>query len=101
MFEVNGVYANRKGEYTVLAINGPMMHVRFTDGSEAELSMRIQGRIWENIVSEREAAEAKEARRATRMGHGNVQHFIKVVSLPAAQEMMFPGWQEKIGRAHV
>ena len=36
MFEVNGIYANRKGKYTVLAINEPKMHVRYEDGAEAQ-----------------------------------------------------------------
>ena len=35
MFELNGVYRNRIGEYTVVALNGPRMVVRYADGSEA------------------------------------------------------------------
>ena len=58
MFELNGVYRNRIGEYTVLALNGPRMTVRYADGSEAELNVNIQARIWENIVAEQEARAA-------------------------------------------
>ena len=50
MFELNGVYRNRTGEYTVLAMKGTHMTVRYTDGSEAELNTNIQARIWENII---------------------------------------------------
>lgn len=98
MFEVNGVYANRKGTYTVLDINGPRMHVRYEDGSHAELNVAIQARIWENIVAEREAAEAKASRNAEVMRRGghDTHHFVKSVSLPDIEELMFPGWQERV-----
>ena len=96
MFEVNGVYANRKGKYTVLAINGPKMSVRYEDGSEAELNMRLQGRIWENIVAEQEEKDARDAIRRARKGSLQNRFFIKVISIPDVDELMFPGWQEKI-----
>jgi hypothetical protein len=96
MFEVNGVYANRKGKYTVLTVNPPLMNVRYDDGSEAELNMRVQGRIWENIVAEQEEKDAKAAIRLARLGLSQNRFFIKVISIPDIDELMFPGWQEKI-----
>ena len=45
MFEVNGVYANRRGKYKVLSLNGPKMKVRFEDGSIADLRIELQARI--------------------------------------------------------
>lgn len=96
MFEVNGIYANRKGKYTVLTVNPPLMNVRYDDGSEAELNMRVQGRIWENIVAEQEEKDAKAAIRLARMGLSQNRFFIKVISIPDIDELMFPGWQEKI-----
>ncbi len=63
MFEVNGEYANRKGKYTVLAIDGPIMSVRYEDGTHADLKINIQQRIWENIVAEQELASSKSAAR--------------------------------------
>lgn len=95
MFELNGRYANRKGDYIVVAINTPKMTVRYDDGSEATLNMDIQERIWENILAEH------EPRRSTRTGRrphrvAKIQHFIKVVSVPANDEMAFPGWQERV-----
>ena len=68
MFEVNGVYANRKGRYTVLAVNPPKMRVRYDDGTEAELRIDMQARIWENISAEFEAQEASRQARAARRG---------------------------------
>ena len=67
MFEVNQSYANRKGKYTVLEVNPPKMRVRYEDGTEAELNVEIQTRIWENIQSEEEArVVARTARRRRR-----------------------------------
>lgn len=93
MFEVNGVYANRKGEYTVLAINPPKMHVRYADGSEADLRIDLQERIWENILVEREAAKAS---RRTKRGKKGTGYYIKVVNIPENDELTFPGWPERV-----
>ena len=93
MFEINGKYANRKGKYTVLAINGNMMSVQYEDGTEATLKIAIQERIWENISSEMEEADRKQASR--RGSAQNTQFFIKAVSLPTG-EILFPGWHERV-----
>lgn len=94
MFEVNGVYRNRIGEYTVLAINGPRMTVRYADGSEAELNVAIQERIWENILAEQEARAASS--RHMRQSSKDTTHYIKAVSIPPGEELAFPGWQERV-----
>jgi hypothetical protein len=94
MFELNGVYRNRNGEYTVLAINGQRMTVRYTDGAEAELNVGIQARIWENIVAEQEARAASS--RHLRQSNKDTTHYIKAVSLPPGEELVFPGWQERL-----
>lgn len=97
MFEVNGKYANRKGEYTVLEINPPKMRVRYEDGSEADLKIELQARIWENIAAEYEAkAASRSARAARRLSVSNASHYIKIISVPAADEMNFPGWPERL-----
>ncbi len=93
MFEVNGQYANRKGSYTVLAIHNDLMTVRYEDGTEADLKMAIQARIWENISSELEEAHRKQA--ARRGPAQNTQYFIKAISLPTG-EILFPGWHERV-----
>lgn len=77
MFEVNGTYANRKGNYTVLSIGPEKMKVRYEDGTEAELKIGVQERIWENIRAEMEAASASRARRKS---GSNNQHFIKTIA---------------------
>ena len=101
MFEVNGVYANRKGEYTVLAMNPPKMSVRFTeDGSEAELKIELQARIWENIAAEYEAKAASRSARAAKAAKNVISstanHYIKIISVPEVDEMAFPGWPERV-----
>lgn len=94
MFELNRVYRNRIGEYTVVALNGPRMVVRYADGSEAELNINIQARIWENIVAEQEARAASS--RHLRQSNKDTTHYIKAVSLPPGEELAFPGWQERV-----
>lgn len=97
MFEVNGSYANRKGRYTVLALNPPHMTVRYEDGTEAELNIDIQERIWQNIAAEIEARESSRAAREERRRlHGDIQFFVKSVSMVAQEEISAPGWREKV-----
>ena len=98
MFEVDGVYANRNGKYTVIALDPPKMHVRYENGSYSELNMKLQERIWLNIKSELDAEQAKLDRAANvvRRGIAKNQHFIKVISLPVVNELLFPGWHERM-----
>jgi len=99
MFEINGEYANRKGKYTVLAIDGPTMSVRYEDGTHADLRINIQQRIWENILAEQELAAAKSSSRKRRRAASakpTVRHFIKVVSIPPGEELAFPGWEARV-----
>ena len=98
MFEVDGKYANRKGNYTVLSINEPVMTVRYEDGSTADLKINIQERIWENIVAEREIANRRSSSTRTRKksSPSGVRHFIKVVNVQPGEELTFPGWEERV-----
>ena len=97
MFEVNGVYANRRGKYTVLALNPPKMKVRYEDGTEADLKIDLQARIWENIAVEFQAKEAsRQARAAQRPASNDTSYFIKVISVASTDEMAFPGWTEQV-----
>lgn len=99
MFEVNGEYANRRGTYTVLAIDGPIMSVRYADGTSADLKINIQERIWENIVAEQEELAAKSSSRKRKRKStsvSNVGHYIKVVSIPPGEELVFPGWEARV-----
>lgn len=103
MFEVNRKYANRKGKYTVLALDGPMMSVRYEDGTHADLKVNIQQRIWENIAAEQELASSKSAARKSRSTAGiksTTRHYIKVVSIPPGEELAFPGWEEHVVMAN-
>lgn len=97
MFELNGNYENRIGKYTVLAINGPKMTVRYADGNEADLNMNIQMRIWENILAEEEA-KSSSRKRAPRVKRviDNTKHYIKTISIPPGEDLVFPGWEEQV-----
>lgn len=96
-FEIDGRYANRKGHYTVLEINPPKMTVRYEDGSEAQLNMAIQERIWENIAAEIEAKESSRAARAQRRKqHGDFKYYVKSLSMVAQEEISAPGWRDKV-----
>jgi hypothetical protein len=99
MFEVNGEYANRKGTYTVLAIDGPIMSVRYADGTHADLKINIQVRIWDNIQAEQEkpAAKSRPRKQARKTSAAlNVDHYIKVVSIPPGEGLNFPGWETRV-----
>jgi hypothetical protein len=96
MFEVNRSYANRKGTYTVLAIDPPKMTVRYDDGTTAELNMEIQGRIWENMQSEEEARAASRMARQRKTGQEN-KFFIKSLSLVTEEDLSGPGWRDRLG----
>lgn len=76
------------------------MRVRFLDdGSTADLNIEIQRRIWENILAEEEAKQAARAARASMRARAysqSTQFFIKPISILAAEELTFPGWQERV-----
>jgi hypothetical protein len=97
MFEVDGKYANRKGNYTVLTIDEPLMTVRYEDGTTADLNMNIQARIWENIVAEREPQNKRTHKKTRRKSSPTAaRHYIKVVNVTPGEELVFPGWDERV-----
>lgn len=53
-FVIGGRYANRKGEYEVLEIQGGKMRVRYDDGTGQWLPMKMQARIIRNMALEAE-----------------------------------------------
>ena len=55
VFEVDGIYKNRKGEYEVLEISDPTMVIRYTNGETARVTIDIQARIWGNMMIEESA----------------------------------------------
>jgi len=57
------MYLNRIGEYTVVALDGDKMTIRYTNGSTLATSASIQARIWENIQFEDQAAREEEKQR--------------------------------------
>jgi hypothetical protein len=97
MFEIDGVYANRIGKYTVIAINQPKMTVRYEDGTEAELRISVQERIWENIEVEFRASELSKNKNKRRAIVGqDTKFYIKIVSISAGNDIAFAGWAEKV-----
>ncbi len=96
MFEVGGQYANRKGQYTILSIDGPTMSVRYEDGTEANLNANIQARIWENIVAEQELKNKRATARTKKKTPSSAHHFVKVVNVLPGEELAFPGWEERV-----
>jgi hypothetical protein len=62
-FEVGKNYRNRNSEYTVVALDGDKMTIRYTNGSTLATSAAIQSRIWENIQFEEQALREEEKQR--------------------------------------
>jgi hypothetical protein len=102
VFELNEIYANRKGNYKVLEINGPKMTVEYEDGTTATLNMAIQYRIWENIVVERAAAEAKRLSSTRRSANKqNTRFYIKTMLVSDEPDLAIPGLRQRIAAAPV
>lgn len=99
MFEVDGYYANRKGRYKVVALDPPRMTVRYDDGSEAELNINIQARIWENILAEREAEAVRSGKRNGASQKG--QFFVKTLSLLVAEDLSILGLRQRVAAARM
>lgn len=51
-FKIGETYRNRRGEYTVLALAGDKMDIRYEDGAEDSVSIGVQARIWENMAAD-------------------------------------------------
>jgi len=61
-FEVGQTYKNRKGKYTVVAIDGDVMHISWKKGKQIATTVKLQSRVLENIQKEiEELALAKVA----------------------------------------
>lgn len=67
-FEIGEQYRNRDGEYEVLEIDTPNMTIEYSDGRVIETKVKLQARIWRNILMDQRAKrEARErAKRAKR-----------------------------------
>lgn len=52
VFLVGSRYANRRGEYEVLSIDGDKMLIRYDDGTRQEVSVSTQARISQNMALE-------------------------------------------------
>ncbi|MBN1153009.1 MAG: hypothetical protein JXA58_07350 [Dehalococcoidia bacterium] len=57
VFQVGGSYENRKGRYTVIAIAGDRMRIRWANGEEAETDVAGQQRVLRNMEKEKRNAE--------------------------------------------
>lgn len=66
IFLVGGRYRNRLGEYEVLDISGNHMIVRYDNGNEDNLDIRIQERIIQNMQLEAERIAPYSNELATR-----------------------------------
>ena len=51
-FEVGQTYKNRKGKYTVVAIEGEVMHISWKNGKDVTTTVKLQSRVLENIRRE-------------------------------------------------
>ncbi|MCL4867843.1 MAG: hypothetical protein KJ063_02645 [Anaerolineae bacterium] len=93
-FEVDGIYQNRKGKYTVLSVDPPKMTVRYEDGTYADLKIELQARIWENIVAEQEAKSLSRARRRRSTSGIDTQYYIRTLRVAAADDLSLDALHE-------
>jgi hypothetical protein len=96
IFEIGQEYANRKGSYKVLEINDPKMTVEYEDGTTADLSISIQQRIWENIVTEREAEKVRTTKTRKKKVKIGTRFYIRPTSMLTVEELSTTKKQEGI-----
>ncbi|HSH05572.1 MAG TPA: hypothetical protein VLL52_23855 [Anaerolineae bacterium] len=94
MFEVNKTYRNRKGTYKVISTMGPKMKIQYEDGEIATVNMRIQARIWENIVAEQEEADNISRKRQS------APCYIKTINL-LSEDLTIRGLTQRITGARI
>jgi len=56
-FRTGETYRNRDGSYEVEELDGRRLVIRYTDGRRLETTVKLQARIWRNILSEEPIAE--------------------------------------------
>lgn len=61
LFQINGRYRNRSGDYTVTAIDGDRLTARYDDGHEETLAVATQARIWRNMLDDELAAARRSS----------------------------------------
>jgi hypothetical protein len=94
LFEVGKNYRNRAGEYTVLAVDGEKMTIRYVSGSTLVTSVAIQGRIWENIQFEEQSAREEERVRLAQEARLAARKRVARPAAPAKPRGRFAGFQE-------
>ncbi|MFA5055864.1 MAG: hypothetical protein WC562_06835 [Dehalococcoidia bacterium] len=64
-FEVGQTYSNRKGKYTVVAIDGDVMRISWKKGQEVDTTVKLQSRVLDNIQKELEELALVKAKIAS------------------------------------
>lgn len=82
----------------VLALKGDKMDVRYEDGTESSLKISIQERIWENIVAEQHAEEAK-ATKSKKKTLSTTSHYIKTLTISEDDDLSIPGLKQRVAVA--
>ena len=72
------------------------MTVRFDGGSTAELNMNIQGRIWENIVAERESQQSRPSSRKKPSVTAAGRFYVRPLTTVKAEELIASGWKQRV-----
>jgi hypothetical protein len=101
MFEEGRQYANRNGRYTVLSVSDRTMKVQYEDGTEADLNIGIQIRIWENILAEEEVRHRRSSRAAKRGGLLANNFFVRAVRANDIESLFVKGWKETATAADI
>jgi hypothetical protein len=92
-FEVGKMYRNRRGEYSVVAIQEPLMLIRYSDGTTLRTRVDLLARIWANIqfeaAAEREEERLAASREVRRRGGGARRAVIQGRKAEALREADF------------
>jgi len=72
-FLVGGTYADRKGEYKVISLEGKRIELEYKDGTRSIGDVEIKARIHQNILLEQNARHPVQAPRRS-YSRGRVEH---------------------------
>jgi hypothetical protein len=77
-------------------INEPKMTVEYDDGSTAELNMKIQLRIWENIQAEEEIKTSRPTKKKRKPKRKGTKFFVRPVDSLVAEQLGVRAYKEHV-----
>jgi hypothetical protein len=88
LFMVGGTYADRKGEYKVISLQGKRVEVEYKDGTRIIGDVEIKARIHQNMLSEQNALHPVQAPTPSRSRERAGRYFTHADVFPIIAEII-------------